>query len=321
MLPPEIASRSPVPMRADDGAELMAMSLREAREVFERQYLKAQLDPFRRQHLAHRELRRHGAIRAAPQAEVARRRRRAARDQPSHARLRIGHDHAGNCLRLRPGRLQHRALSGQRGERRHGDRHRPDRVKRVTDAIDVKGLVGFALAPAGSAAGRRRGCGHADRGDLCRRGQHGRLPGRPFPFNVPTKIARVRHQAYLDPAWRDMFSRDHLPIDVIISPEVEVARAIIRRLEVPGALDVIPMANDKVRAIAVRCLPDCPVVDTPLYQLTELFPDLHIFVVGIIRNDELIVPTPGDGDEGGRRGLFRRRHQPRPPRHGGVRPR
>jgi trk system potassium uptake protein TrkA len=48
-------------------------------------------------------------------------------------------------------------------------------------------------------------------------------------------------------------------------------------------------------------MPDCPVVDTPLYELTELFPDLRIFVVGIVRNDELIVPRPDmemrEGDE------------------------
>ncbi len=48
-------------------------------------------------------------------------------------------------------------------------------------------------------------------------------------FDVPTKIARVRAQSYLDPIWADLFSRDHMPIDVIISPEIEVARAISRR--------------------------------------------------------------------------------------------
>jgi len=46
MLPPEIASSSPVPLRADHDAELMTMPLREAREVFERQYLNAQLMRF-----------------------------------------------------------------------------------------------------------------------------------------------------------------------------------------------------------------------------------------------------------------------------------
>ena len=46
MLPSEIASNSPVPVRADHDTELMTMPLREAREVFERQYLNAQLMRF-----------------------------------------------------------------------------------------------------------------------------------------------------------------------------------------------------------------------------------------------------------------------------------
>lgn len=120
-------------------------------------------------------------------------------------------------------------------------------------------------------------------------------------FNVPTKIARIRHQNYLDPIWADLFSRDHLPIDHIISPEIEVARAISRRLQAPGAFDMIPLADGKVRVIGVRANPDCPLLDTPLRQLTTLFPDLHINVVGILRNDETIVPTGDDqilvGDE------------------------
>jgi trk system potassium uptake protein len=120
-------------------------------------------------------------------------------------------------------------------------------------------------------------------------------------FNVPTKIARVRHQSYLQPRWQDLFRREHLPIDVVISPEVEVAHAIARRLEVPGALDVIPFADDRVRLIAVRCGPECPILNTPLRQLTYLFPDLHVICVGIARGDRFFVPTGDDeiieGDE------------------------
>jgi trk system potassium uptake protein len=80
-----------------------------------------------------------------------------------------------------------------------------------------------------------------------------------------------------------------------------VARAIARRLEVPGATDVTPFANDRVRLIAVRCDEDCPILDTPLRQLTFLFPDLHLTCVGITRNDRFFVPTGDDhliaGDE------------------------
>jgi len=120
-------------------------------------------------------------------------------------------------------------------------------------------------------------------------------------FNVPTKIARVRHQSYLQPIWADLFSREHLPIDVIISPEIEVARAVSRRMQVPGAFDMIPLADGLVRVIGVVCSQSCPIINTPLRQLTGLFPDLSIEVVAIIRGDRQFIPCGNDqmlaGDE------------------------
>lgn len=113
-------------------------------------------------------------------------------------------------------------------------------------------------------------------------------------FSVPMKIARVRNRSYLQPLWADLFGRDNLPIDVVISPEREVARAISSDLVVPGALDAIPMADGRVRMIGVRCNDDCPVINTPLRQLTGVFPDLSIVVVGIVREGRTIVPSAED---------------------------
>jgi two-component system nitrogen regulation response regulator NtrX len=45
-LPPEIRSASPVSMQWEEGSEIMGLSLRQARERFERQYLKAQISRF-----------------------------------------------------------------------------------------------------------------------------------------------------------------------------------------------------------------------------------------------------------------------------------
>jgi two-component system nitrogen regulation response regulator NtrX len=46
MLPPEFSEGTPAALRWDEGAEVMALPLRDAREVFERQYLKAQITRF-----------------------------------------------------------------------------------------------------------------------------------------------------------------------------------------------------------------------------------------------------------------------------------
>ncbi len=109
-------------------------------------------------------------------------------------------------------------------------------------------------------------------------------------FKMPTKIARIRAQSYRHKNWQNLFSRDHMPIDVIISPEVEVGEMVLRRLSQPGAIETIPFADDLVTVLGIRCDKDCPVIDTPLRQLTELFSDLQATTVGIVRNERLFVP-------------------------------
>jgi len=118
-------------------------------------------------------------------------------------------------------------------------------------------------------------------------------------FNVPTKIARIRAQSYLRPHWADLFSRDHMPIDVIISPEVEVGKVVLRRIALPGATDAVRFADDAIVMVAIECLEDCPVVNTPLDQLSELFPDLNATVVGVWRHEKLFVPHSTDQLETG----------------------
>jgi trk/ktr system potassium uptake protein len=113
-------------------------------------------------------------------------------------------------------------------------------------------------------------------------------------FNIPTKIARVRAQSYLSPEWQDLFTRDNMPIDVIISPEIAVGESVLRQLAVPGAFETISFADGLITVLGVSCEEDCPIVDTPLKQLTELFPDLTAVVVGISRDGRLFVPHSDD---------------------------
>ena len=113
-------------------------------------------------------------------------------------------------------------------------------------------------------------------------------------FNVPVKIARIRSQAYMRGSFKKLFSRDDLPIDVVISPEISVGEMILRRISLPGAVDVLRFADGGVLAVAIECTDDCPIINTPLDQLSELFPDLPSTVVGVIRNDSLFVPHSTD---------------------------
>jgi trk system potassium uptake protein len=178
---------------------------------------------------------------------------------------------------------------------------RVELVQKIGDSLDIQAMVGFAshpgaLAQAGAAdADMLIAVTHADEVNMVACNVAHTL------FNVPTKIARIRQQDYLESRWQDLFRSQHIPIDVVISPEVEVARAIALRLEVPGATNCVPFADDKVRLVGVRAEEDCPVNDTPLRQLTYLFPDLHLVVVAIGRGDRFFIPDADDqilaGDE------------------------
>lgn len=178
---------------------------------------------------------------------------------------------------------------------------RPELIRKITDTLDVQAVLGHASQPS---VLEQAGAGDADMIIAVTHADEVNMVACQVAhslFDVPTKIARVRSQSYLQPMWATLFSREHLPIDVIISPEIEVARAITRRLQVPGAIDVIPLAGDKVRLIGVRCDPNTPLINTPLRQLTVLFPDLNIVVIGIVRDGKPIVPSAEDqmleGDE------------------------
>ena len=178
---------------------------------------------------------------------------------------------------------------------------RPDLVRRISDGLDVQGIVGHASHPDILEKGGAEDADmiiavtHADEVNMvsCQIAHS--------IFDVPTKIARVRDQGYLQPIWANLYTRDHMPIDVIISPEIEVARAVTRRLQVPGAFEMIPLVDGKVKLLGVRCDEECPIVNTPLRQLTQLFPELDMIIVGIMRDDLPIVPSADDqmlpGDE------------------------
>jgi len=177
----------------------------------------------------------------------------------------------------------------------------PELVQKIGDELDVRAMVGHASHPemlenAGAPEAEMIiAVTYSDEVNMVACQVAHSL------FDVPKKVARIRSQQYLEPMWSDLYSRDHLPIDVIISPEVEVAEAIARRLKVPGAFDTVSFADGLVQVIGVRLDESCPIVNTPLRQLTELFPDLNIVVVGIFRDGKMIVPSSNDqmfpGDE------------------------
>lgn len=113
-------------------------------------------------------------------------------------------------------------------------------------------------------------------------------------FDIPTKICRIRAQTYLEPRWTKLLARESMAIDYVISPEIEVAHAVLRRLEQPGAFETVSFADDRIVVLGIACGPECPIIDTPLTQLSDLFPDLPAVTVALVRNGRLFIPHGKD---------------------------
>ena len=108
-------------------------------------------------------------------------------------------------------------------------------------------------------------------------------------FNVQKKIARIRAQDYLNPKFTKVYNKENLPIDVIISPEIEIARSLQRKLEAPGALDNVPFADNKIRLLEILINDKCPLINIKLNALTKKFPKLDANIMGVVREDIFIM--------------------------------
>jgi len=113
-------------------------------------------------------------------------------------------------------------------------------------------------------------------------------------FKIQKKIARIRSQNYLEPRFTKLYNKENLPIDVIISPELEIAKSLQRKLEAPGALDNIPFAENKIRLLEILVNDDCPIKKIKLNELTKKFPDLEANILGVIRKEKFKILKKND---------------------------
>ncbi len=186
-----------------------------------------------------------------------------------------------------------RHLSGEKNDVTVVD-YNPDLVRRATDTLDVQGIAGFASYPdVLDRAGARDAdmviaATHSDEVNMvtCQVAHS--------VFSVPKKVARLRSQSYLNAIYSDLYRREHMPIDVVISPEREVADAALRRLSAPAAFDTESFLDGKAQLVGIVLDEDCPVVNTPLRQLSDLFSTLRAIVVGVRRSGRLFAPEAGD---------------------------
>ena len=167
-------------------------------------------------------------------------------------------------------------------------------IRRITDSYDVNGVAGFASHPD---ILERAGARDADMIIAATQSDEVNMVVCQVAhsiFAVPRKIARLRAPAYLNAIYADLYRRDHLPIDVVISPEYAVADAVMQRLAAPAAFDIEGFLDGAAQLVGISLDTTCAVLNTPLRQLSELFSTLRIVVVGVRRGERLFVPEPSD---------------------------
>ena len=167
-------------------------------------------------------------------------------------------------------------------------------IKKINDTQDVKGIVGRASLPT---VLENAGAENADMIIAVTRNDETNMIVCQLAsslFNISKKIARIRTKDFLEGKWSKLYNKSSIPIDVIISPEIEVAKSLFRRLEAPGALDNVPFAKDKVKMLEISIEKNCPIINTPLKNLTEKFPDFKANILGALRKDKFIFLKKND---------------------------
>ncbi|MGC9417354.1 MAG: Trk system potassium transporter TrkA [Rhodovulum sp.] len=186
-----------------------------------------------------------------------------------------------------------RHLSGEKNDVTIVDMN-ADLIRRATDAMDVQGITGHASYPD---ILERAGARDADMIIAATQSDEVNMVTCQVAhsvFAIPRKIARLRSQSYLTAIYSDLYRRDHMPIDVVISPEREVAEAALQRISAPAAFDTESFLSGQAQLLGITLEEDCPVVNTPLRQLTDLFSTLRAIVVGVRREGTLFAPEPND---------------------------
>ena len=162
-------------------------------------------------------------------------------------------------------------------------------IKKINDALDVKGIVGRATLPS---VLENAGAEKADMIIAVTRNDETNMVVCQLAsslFNISKKIARIRTKDFLEGKWHKLYSKSNIPIDVIISPEIEVAKSLFRRLEAPGALDNVPFANNKLKMLEILIEKKCPIINIPLKKLTEKFPNFKANILGAVRKDKFLI--------------------------------
>lgn len=108
-------------------------------------------------------------------------------------------------------------------------------------------------------------------------------------YRTPMKIARIRDPQYIREG-DQLFKKENVPIDVLISPEQLVTNYIQRLIETPGALQVLDFAQGQLQLVAVKAVHGGLLVGQELRFLKHHMPSIETRVAAIFRKGRAITP-------------------------------
>jgi trk system potassium uptake protein TrkA len=164
------------------------------------------------------------------------------------------------------------------------------KIARITEELDVATIVADGLSPS---ALKQAG---ADKADILlavtnsdETNMISCLIAKAM-YDIPRKIARIRDPEYFNN--EKLLGKDNLDIDPAISPELEVARAIIRLLEIPFASDVEEFEEGLIKVIGFKVPWDSALAGNSLRSFQEQ--PSRRFLIGIIEREGAVIIPSGD---------------------------
>lgn len=107
-----------------------------------------------------------------------------------------------------------------------------------------------------------------------------------------TKVARLRDEDFSEHP--EILDHEHLGVDLVINPEDEAVRKLVKVLQVPPATDVIDFAEGRIRLFGVRLGFNSPLVGRSLIDLRQDFPDDRVLIPALLRESEVLIPGGND---------------------------
>lgn len=102
-------------------------------------------------------------------------------------------------------------------------------------------------------------------------------------FNVKKKIARVDSEYFLSPLWNTLYNDKNLPVDLVFSPDQEIASRILELLNISGAKEAYSFADGEVELVCFKCSNDCALYQFTISEIYENYKNLNFAIVQIVR--------------------------------------